>query len=177
MRPWISRRRPPSIRPQHGRCPTRYRRSTIRIASRYATSAPMAASAGTRTGSTSPSSVPASTSAWRKLTRASGTSTSACSSSDACMNATCVSRMHMADSSVTRCNPCPRTILLPLSPTGQINQRYYRATDSISLAGIGKMPELPTPLLPCLGSMVHALPVNHRSTTIFSCSPSNGLSR
>lgn len=58
-----------------------------------------------------------------------------------------------------------------------INQRYYRATDSISLAGIGKMPELPTPLLPCLGSMVHALPVNHRSTTIFSCSPSNGLSR
>ena len=53
-----------------------FRHSNTPIASRSVTSVRMAASAGTRTGSMSPPSAPGSTWAWKKSTRASGTSTS-----------------------------------------------------------------------------------------------------
>ena len=94
--------------------------SNIPIASRCATSAPTAACAGIAIGSTSQPSAQANTSALRKSMTASGTSTSARLSSGAFTKGTCASRMNMADLNATMCNPCPRTLLLPISPTAQL---------------------------------------------------------
>jgi len=49
-----------------------------------------------------------------------GTSTSAPSNSAGYMNDTCALRTNMVDSNDTKCNPCPQTSLLPISPTGQL---------------------------------------------------------
>jgi putative transposase len=89
------KRRPRSMSPHHDRCPINCRRSSIRIASKCAMSAPTAVSDGTLNGSTSRTSASANISASRKSTTASGTSTLAPSNSVACLSDTCESRMLM----------------------------------------------------------------------------------
>ena len=64
-----------------------------------------------------------------------GMSTSDRSNSADCLSATCESRMHSEDLSDTMCNPCPRTILLPISPTAQCSERLRVAPLFLGLRG------------------------------------------
>lgn len=96
-RRWTCKPRRPAMRRRRDRCPTSCRRCTIRIASRCATSAPTAASAGTSTGSTSRPRAWANTSAWRKSTTECGTCTSGRSNWDGCWSGTCASKTRSAD--------------------------------------------------------------------------------
>jgi transposase-like protein len=77
-------------------------------------------SSGTITGSTSHTSASEQMSASKKSMMASGMSPSAHSHSVGSSNAICASKMPMVNSHDTGdCDPCLRTILLPISPAGQ----------------------------------------------------------
>ena len=97
MKRSISKPRPRCTDPHRGRCQTSSPRSNIPIASRCATFPPTAAFAGRAIGSTSRSSVPGNTWAWKRSMRGSGMFTAERSSSEDCSNGTCASRMSMAD--------------------------------------------------------------------------------
>jgi hypothetical protein len=111
-KPSICTRQPHAMRSHHVRGPPNCCRWIILIASRGAPSAPMVASGGTLHGSTSHTSASAPRSALRTWTMASGTSTSARSSSAGGSNDTCASQMPLVDSyDAGDCDPCLRTFL------------------------------------------------------------------
>jgi transposase InsO family protein len=128
-KPLICKRQPHAMRSHRVRCPPNCRRWHILTASRCATSVPTGASGGTINGATCHTPALAKMSALRKSTMASGLSTSDRSHSAGCSNATCASKMPMVDAYDSGDgDPCLRTILLPISPTGQTNTCSRRET-------------------------------------------------
>jgi transposase InsO family protein len=120
MKPSICTRQPHALRSRRVRCPPNPRRWNILTDSRCATSVPTGASGGPINGSMFHTPAQANMSASRKLTMASGRSTSARSNAAGCSNDTCASKMPMVDLHDSgNCDPCLRTIVLPISPTGQ----------------------------------------------------------
>lgn len=90
-----------------------------RVPLKYGWSVATAAFAGRNTGCASLTPWRASTSASRKLTLGSGTSTLDCSSSDGWKSVGPRSKITKADSPGRLCHPCPRTHPSPISPTAQ----------------------------------------------------------
>jgi transposase InsO family protein len=96
-RPWTRRLQLPSMNPLYAKCLQNFPHSYTPIASKSVMSVPMGEFAGSRTGSTFPSSALGSMWDWKKSTMVSGTYTSDHSNSADYMNGKCESRTNMVD--------------------------------------------------------------------------------